>query len=183
MENGNQVIGVSNTALTGGSPGIIANGLAQVAGWSGGDGGGSGNAPVGGGAPSGSYSVGGVASGLSGTVVVQDNGSDDLTVSGNGSFTFDSLLAGGAAYDVTVAQIRPGVHGGRRFWNGGYRQRPRPLPCRVRITARRARRMISTGRRQPGSGVDGYEWRRAGDLLRCGGGHKRRRKLGGDQNW
>ena len=49
MENGNQVIGVSNTAQTGGSPGIIANGLAQVASWSGGDGGGSGNAPGGGG--------------------------------------------------------------------------------------------------------------------------------------
>jgi hypothetical protein len=55
-------------------------------------------------APSGSYSVGGVASGLSGSVVVQDNGSDDVTVSASGSFTFDSLLAGGAAYDVTVAQ-------------------------------------------------------------------------------
>ena len=47
-------------------------------------------------------------SGLSGTLVLSDNGRDDLTVSGNGSFTFDSLLAGGAAYDVTVATYPTG---------------------------------------------------------------------------
>ena len=34
------------------------------------------------------YSVGGTVSGLSGTVVLQDNGSDNLSVSANGSFTF-----------------------------------------------------------------------------------------------
>ena len=48
------------------------------------------------------YWVGGTASGLSGTVVLQDNGGDDLSVSGNGAFTFHSRLADGAAYDVTV---------------------------------------------------------------------------------
>ena len=34
------------------------------------------------------YSIGGTVSGLSGTVVLQDNGGDDLSVSGNGPFTF-----------------------------------------------------------------------------------------------
>ena len=34
------------------------------------------------------YSVGGRVSGLSGTVVLQDNGGDNLTVTANGSFTF-----------------------------------------------------------------------------------------------
>ena len=34
------------------------------------------------------YSVGGTVSGLSGTVVLQDNGGDDLSVSANGPFTF-----------------------------------------------------------------------------------------------
>ena len=34
------------------------------------------------------YSIGGSVSGLSGTVVLQDNGGDDLSVTGNGSFTF-----------------------------------------------------------------------------------------------
>ena len=41
-------------------------------------------------------------SGLSGTVVLQDNGGDNLSVSANGSFTFATALAGGAAYSVTV---------------------------------------------------------------------------------
>ena len=41
-------------------------------------------------------------SGLSGTVVLQDNGGDDLSVTANGSFTFATPLAGGAAYSVTV---------------------------------------------------------------------------------
>ena len=48
------------------------------------------------------YSVGGSVSGLSGTVVLQDNGSDTLSVAANGSFTFATQLAGGAAYAVTV---------------------------------------------------------------------------------
>ena len=48
------------------------------------------------------YSVGGSVSGLSGTVVLQDNGGDDLSVSANGSFTFATKLASGAAYAVTV---------------------------------------------------------------------------------
>ncbi len=48
------------------------------------------------------YSIGGSVSGLSGAVVLQDNGGDDLTVTGNGSFTFQSKLASGAAYAVTV---------------------------------------------------------------------------------
>ena len=49
-----------------------------------------------------SYSVGGTVSGLSGTVVLQDNGGDDLSVSANGSFTFATPVAGGGAYQVTV---------------------------------------------------------------------------------
>src|SRR5207248_2040170 len=48
------------------------------------------------------YSVGGTVSGVSGTVVLQDNGGDDLSVSSNGAFTFATRLASGAAYNVTV---------------------------------------------------------------------------------
>ena len=48
------------------------------------------------------YSVGGTVSGLSGTVVLQDNGADQLSVSASGSFTFATQLASGAAYNVTV---------------------------------------------------------------------------------
>ena len=48
------------------------------------------------------YSVGGTVSGLSGTVVLQDNGGNDLSVGASGAFTFSTGLATGAAYSVTV---------------------------------------------------------------------------------
>ena len=48
------------------------------------------------------FTVGGTVSGLSGTVVLQDNGADNLTVTANGPFTFATALAPGAAYAVTV---------------------------------------------------------------------------------
>ena len=54
---------------------------------------------IGGGA---SYTIGGTVSGLSGTVVLNDNGGDNLTVTANGSFAFPTQLASGAAYAVTV---------------------------------------------------------------------------------
>ena len=50
-----------------------------------------------------SYSIGGTVSGLSGTVVLRDNGGDDLSVSSNGAFTFAGQLGDGSAYKVTVA--------------------------------------------------------------------------------
>ena len=48
------------------------------------------------------HQVGGTVSGLSGTVVLQDNGGDDLSVSASGAFTFATALAAGSAYNVTV---------------------------------------------------------------------------------
>jgi hypothetical protein len=53
------------------------------------------------------FTVGGSVSGLAGTVVLQNNGGDDLSVASNGGFTFGSALAGGAAYAVTV-KTQPG---------------------------------------------------------------------------
>ncbi|RUR17223.1 DUF1566 domain-containing protein [Legionella sp. km535] len=49
-----------------------------------------------------SYTVGGTVSGLSGTVVLQDNGGDNLMINSNGSFTFATPVAQGAPYSVTV---------------------------------------------------------------------------------
>ena len=46
--------------------------------------------------------IGGTVSGLSGTVVLQDNGGDDLSVSASGAFTFATALSAGSAYNVTV---------------------------------------------------------------------------------
>ena len=50
------------------------------------------------------YTIGGTLSGLASgtTVVLQDNGSDNLTLSQNGSFTFATAVASGGAYSATV---------------------------------------------------------------------------------
>lgn len=48
------------------------------------------------------YTLSGTVSGLSGTVVLQKNGSGNLPVSANGSFTFPTSVATGSAYAVTV---------------------------------------------------------------------------------
>ncbi len=53
------------------------------------------------GGPSG-YTVTGTVSGLWGTVVLQNNGADPLTLGADGSFKFSAALADGAAYTVTV---------------------------------------------------------------------------------
>ncbi|MCC6782450.1 MAG: hypothetical protein IT457_06380 [Planctomycetes bacterium] len=47
-------------------------------------------------------SVGGTVSGLSGSLVLQNNGGDDLTVTQDGPFTFPTRLRDGLAYAVTV---------------------------------------------------------------------------------
>jgi uncharacterized protein YheU (UPF0270 family) len=59
----------------------------------------------GGGSSSGaSYSIGGTLSGLGDgkSVVLQNNGGDDLSLSTNGGFIFATALGGGNVYDVTV---------------------------------------------------------------------------------
>ncbi len=50
----------------------------------------------------GSYTISGTVSGLSGSVVLQNNGADDLTVTANGSFSFATALNQGKSYVVTV---------------------------------------------------------------------------------
>ena len=58
----------------------------------------------GGGSSDVSYSIGGSLSGLGAgkSVVLQNNGGDDLTLSANGGFIFATALGGGNVYDVTV---------------------------------------------------------------------------------
>jgi 6-phosphogluconolactonase (cycloisomerase 2 family) len=53
--------------------------------------------------PATTVSIGGAVSRLAGTgLVLEDNGGDDLTVNSNGTFTFNTGLATGTAYAVTV---------------------------------------------------------------------------------
>lgn len=49
-----------------------------------------------------SYTVGGHVSGLTGTLVLQNNGGDNLTLNADGAFTFATPVANGGAYAVTV---------------------------------------------------------------------------------
>ena len=53
----------------------------------------------------GSFTINVTVSGLvgAGPLVLRNNGSDELRVTGNGTFTFPGLLASGATYDVRVA--------------------------------------------------------------------------------
>jgi hypothetical protein len=48
------------------------------------------------------YTVGGTLSGLSGSVVLQNNAADNLGASASGAFTFATPVATGSAYSVTV---------------------------------------------------------------------------------
>ena len=93
LQNGVQRLSVTDTTLTGGAPGIIAFGNSTADNWSGGSG--TGGTTT-------TYSVGGTVSGLSGTVVLQDNGGDDLSVTASGPFTFATKVASGSPYNVTV---------------------------------------------------------------------------------
>jgi hypothetical protein len=49
------------------------------------------------------FTIGGAVSGLAGTIVLQNNSADNLTLSANGNFSFPTLLADGSAYRVTIA--------------------------------------------------------------------------------
>src|SRR5467141_174353 len=70
------------------------------------------------------HTIGGTVVGLVGTnsgMVLQDNGGDNLTVSGNGTFTFNTPIADGSTYDVSVLvgpNTQPGVGIVRWFYQG-----------------------------------------------------------------
>ena len=98
-QNGVTRITATDTSLTGGAPGIMANGAATAANWSGGN-------------VLGTDSIGGTVSGLTGTVVLQDNGGDNLTLTANGTFTFPTALSAGAVLqrDRPHQPDRPNLH-------------------------------------------------------------------------
>jgi N-acetylneuraminic acid mutarotase len=49
------------------------------------------------------FSIGGSVTGLNGTLVLQNNGTDTVSVSANGTFSFPTSLSDGGAYSVTIA--------------------------------------------------------------------------------
>lgn len=50
----------------------------------------------------GTHTIGGTVTGLSGSIVLQNNGGDNLTVSEDGDFTFPKPVASGGDYNVTI---------------------------------------------------------------------------------
>ena len=89
-QNGTLVVQATDTNINSGSPGVwLYYSSNQIDNWSGGD-------------VAATYPIGGSVSGLSGPVVLQDNGGDDLSVSASGAFTFATGLTAGSAYNVTV---------------------------------------------------------------------------------
>ncbi len=99
--NGTVDVSATDATLTAGAPGIMTNGPAHAAAWTGGDGTGS---------SAGTYTIAGTVSGLAsgGTVTLEDNGGDTLSVATNGPFTFATALAAGSTYAVSVASSPPG---------------------------------------------------------------------------
>src|SRR5206468_10697827 len=67
---------------------LVASALLALSACSGRGDGGGGTGP----GPASSFAIGGTTSGLSGTVVLQNNGGDNLTISVNGSFAFAAAL-------------------------------------------------------------------------------------------
>ena len=96
--------------------------------------------------------------GLSGTVVLQDNGGDNLSVTANGSFTFTTQLASGARLQRDGADqprpARPARSPTARAPS------PRPTSPTSPSPARPSRRhrfgRLQPGGRQPGAELDGH---------------------------
>jgi hypothetical protein len=57
----------------------------------------------------GGFTIGGNVSGLAGTLVLRNNGGDNLSVTSNGMFMFATALATGQSYNVTVATQPAGM--------------------------------------------------------------------------
>lgn len=55
------------------------------------------------------YSIGGTVSGLDGTVVLQNNGADNLKITKDGKFTFQEKVVDSLSYDVTVLEQPEGA--------------------------------------------------------------------------
>ena len=51
------------------------------------------------------FTVGGVVTGLNGSITLQNNGGDDITLDADGPFTFETSLLGGESYAVTASEI------------------------------------------------------------------------------
>jgi len=95
--------------------------LAFLSGCGGGSGSGSGVTP-----PVTTYAVGGTITGIAADnhVVLQNNGSDSLTVASDGTFVFKQGIASGASFDVTLSSVPSGQVCTTIFANGTVQSAP-----------------------------------------------------------
>ena len=61
--------------------------------------------------PPSDYTVGGFVCGLKGTLILQNNGKDDITITSDGPFVFDTPLKNGENYNVTIKSQPTGQTG------------------------------------------------------------------------
>src|SRR2546426_3087480 len=80
---------------------LVASALLALSACSGRGDGGGGTGP----GPASSFAIGGTTSGLSGTVVLQNNGGDNLSISVNGGFTFAAALTNSSPYAVASRDV------------------------------------------------------------------------------
>jgi hypothetical protein len=88
LEDGVERIAASDADISAGAPGIIVCGTDALDDWSAGD--------------LAAYSIGGTVSGLTGSLMLQNNGGDILILTQDGPFNFSTPVLDGAAYSVTV---------------------------------------------------------------------------------
>lgn len=61
-------------------------------------------------APTPTFSIGGTVTGITtGTLVIRNNGGDDLSITADGSFTFATKIKDGGDYDVSIKTIPAGL--------------------------------------------------------------------------
>jgi 6-phosphogluconolactonase (cycloisomerase 2 family) len=63
------------------------------------------------------HTIGGTVTGLSGTLVLEDNGRDDLTITANGPFKFPLAIPSGGSYSVTTKSASGGQSQACTFTN------------------------------------------------------------------
>jgi 6-phosphogluconolactonase (cycloisomerase 2 family) len=63
------------------------------------------------------HTIGGTVTGVSGTLVLEDNGRDDLTITADGAFKFPMALPGGSSYSVTTKSVSGGLSQACTFTN------------------------------------------------------------------
>ena len=167
LENGVARITATDSSLTGGAPGIMAFGTPAADNWSGGDNVSSGL----------TYSVGGTVSGLTGTVVLDEQCRRRPHRQRRRllHLPHPARLRSGLQRDGADQPHGADLHGRRRLGFHCLRRRVERLGHLHHQCVGHGHRRLQPGRRQPRAELDRHERRRSCHLVPAGGGHDQRR--------